>query len=60
MSEFKGRSFGIQISSGTTFVEVVQRADLGNSDNLVRRGRLHRAWPGTILIYGTRRSVYNH
>jgi hypothetical protein len=46
------RSVGTQTSSGAALVAVVQPADLGNSDNLARRGRLHRAWPGTILVQG--------
>jgi hypothetical protein len=37
-------------SSGAALVAVVQPTDLGNSDNLARRGRLHGAWLGTILF----------
>jgi hypothetical protein len=38
MSQFAGRAVGTQTSSGVTFVEVVQPAELGNSHNLARRG----------------------
>ena len=46
------RHLNFKTSSGATLVAVVQPADLGNSDNLACRRRLHRAWLGTILVQG--------